>query len=308
MSYSVATPYYHSWREGEEICGAPIAAVGYDNGLPEWAGKGDGMNSADKENLYWRLYFKHEEDERPRFAVANRSMLRSGDGWRTSMWCPEELILGRSIYLTQEELAAYHAGKLTHPSLHVVKEDDINYIILKPTRAQTSTLVERFNRGPLPLTGEERTLLQNLREILPEQQAFEVMAASRWDENWNIVYELYVPELSLDDVQATPNGGENALAVVFPERGVLALSCGEVPCVAVGKYAKTGLLRVVTFDEMSTIAQDGTAFEIYERSVLDVNVNFFVADKPPVARRGHQPARRLQNNCSEVRSSRLKRR
>ncbi|TLM67385.1 MAG: hypothetical protein FDZ69_04635 [Deltaproteobacteria bacterium] len=222
--------------------------------------------------FFWSAYLDDVEEGKPRARVAVGMSQTIGEGlplFELRASCPRSAVLGRSDLPTEEERRAFDEASKIDPNL--TREEWFSY--LEPTEKAVAAHVAVCKKNPVPFTRQEVDLLGELLSLqggtITIYAALEILASWRWEESLNFVYDAEVPEFRIGKVPTATQS-----AIPLPAEGVLALSCGEVPVVAVDRESGTGRLRVVTLEE-SDCTCEAVGFEILKYDLFEVEETVF---------------------------------
>lgn len=231
-------------------------------------------------HYYWSAYL-NDFGEKPVANVAVETSQTLYEGippYRLKTFSPRSEILGRPDSATEEELKAYNEAYELDPTIN--SEEWFSY--LTPKDDEVIAFVQRCKANPVKFTGDEVALL---RAILTEGKltirgALEILAAWRWDDPMNIVYEMDIPELCESPHSSDSHNCQlepDNQMLKLPVMGQMVLSCGEVPVVAVSRVPETGRIRVVTLEE-SDCTFESVGLEISKYYVFEIEKQLFRTD------------------------------
>lgn len=222
--------------------------------------------------FFWSAYLDDIGDGKPRARVAVGMSQTIGEGlplFELRASCPKSAILGRPDTPTAEELKAFDEAYKANPGLSI----DEWFSYLDPTEKAIAAHVGKCKANPVPFTRQEVALLGEILSLrggtITIYSALEILASWRWEESANVAYDVEVPEFRHSK---EPPATQSEFPL--PSEGVLALSCGEVPVVAIDREAGTGRLRVVTLEE-SDCTCEAVGFEILKYDLFEVEEAVF---------------------------------
>lgn len=222
--------------------------------------------------FFWSAYLDSDGEGKPHARVAVGTSQTIGEGlplFELRANCPRSAILGRPDSPTEEERRAFDEASKANPDL--TREEWFSY--LDPTEKAVADHVTNCKAAPVAFTRQEVDLLGELLSLrdgtITIYAALEILASWRWEESVNFAYDAEVPEFRLSKGPTATQSG-----LPLPAEGVLALSCGEVPVVAIDRETGTGRLRVVTLEE-SDCTCEAVGFEILKYDLFEVEEAVF---------------------------------
>ncbi|TLM67392.1 MAG: sel1 repeat family protein [Deltaproteobacteria bacterium] len=137
--------------------------------------------------------------------------------------------------------------------------------------------VRHWQANPLPFTPEEMDLLHGILSLDDDftiNDARLILAAYRWGRLANENFKEFFPELQLKGkVQRVSQGG----GLQFPAKGLINVSSGPIPSLAVDRNPNSGRLLVVSIEDSSQVQHRNQAIQIPALSLFEIEDCLFIA-------------------------------